>query len=208
MPKKSSPKNAPSTAKPKFFPAIADWRAWLEQHHADTEELWVGFYKRDSGRRSITWPESVDGALCFGWIDGVRHSIDDVSYKIRFTPRKPRSTWSAINIRRVKELDNLGMMHPAGVAAFGQRDGDRSAIYSYEQRKTAKLSPADEKQFKAHTRAWTYFQSQPPWYRRTSTYWVTSAKKKETRAKRLAILIDCSEKGRTIPQLTRPGQKK
>lgn len=198
------PAKTKSNASPKFFPALADWRAWLEKHHDKHEEFWVGFYKRDSGRPSITWPESVDGALCFGWIDGVRYSIDAISYKIRFTPRKPRSTWSAINIKRVKELTKLGMMHPAGLAAFEKRNGDRSAIYSYEQRKNATLPPEFEKQFEANAKAWAYFQSQPPWYRRTSTYWVISAKKEETREKRLSTLIECSQRGKPIPSLTRP----
>jgi uncharacterized protein YdeI (YjbR/CyaY-like superfamily) len=192
----------------KFFASPAEWRVWLEKHHADKEELWVGFYKRDSGRPSITWPEAVDGALCFGWIDGVRKSIDAVSYMIRFTPRKPRSIWSAINTRRAKELCKLGLMHAAGLAAFAKRDGDRSAIYAYEQRKSAKLPPDFEKQFRARTEAWTFFQSQPPWYRRTSTYWVISAKKEETRRKRLETLIDCSARQRPIPSLTRPGAAK
>jgi uncharacterized protein YdeI (YjbR/CyaY-like superfamily) len=189
---------------PKFFASPAEWRAWLEKHHADTEELWVGFYKRDSGRPSITWPESVDGALCFGWIDGVRKSIDAISYKIRFTPRKPRSIWSAINISRVTELSKVGLMHSAGLAAFDKRDGDRSAIYAYEQRKTAKLPAPLEKKFRANAGAWKFFQSQPPWYQRTSTYWVISARKEETRLKRLAILIDCSAHKRNIPSLNRP----
>ncbi len=193
--------------KPQFFPTLADWRTWLEKHHANFEELWAGFYKRDSGRPSISWPESVDGALCFGWIDGVRHSIDAISYKIRFTPRKPRSTWSAINIKRVKELSKLELMHPAGLEAFEKRDGDRSAIYSYEQRSTAKLTPDYEKQFRANAEAWKFFQSQPPWYQRTSTYWVVSAKKEETRLKRLATLIDCSSRKQKIPSLNYGSRK-
>ena len=188
--------------KPLFFASLTEWRAWLEEHHAEVEELWVGFYKRDSGRPSITWPESVDGALCFGWIDGVRKSTDETSYKIRFTPRKPRSIWSAINIRRANELSKLGQMHPAGLAAFEKRDGDRSAIYAYEQRKSAKLPPEFEKKFRRQKDAWKFFQSRPPWYRRTSTYWVISAKREETREKRLAILIDCSSRNRNIPSLT------
>jgi uncharacterized protein YdeI (YjbR/CyaY-like superfamily) len=192
-----------NTPKPKFFPAPADWRAWLEKNHAATEELWVGFYKRDSGRPSITWPESVDCALCFGWIDGVRKSIDPVSYKIRFTPRKPRSVWSAINIKRVNELTKLKLMHPAGLTAFEKRDGDRSAIYAYEQRKTAKLPSAFEKQFRQSAEAWAFFQSRPPWYQRTSTYWVISGKKEETRMRRLARLIDCSSRKQNIPSLNR-----
>ena len=187
--------------KPKFFPTPADWRAWLEENHASAEELWVGFYKRDSGRPSITWPEAVDGALCFGWIDGIRYSINDVSYKIRFTPRKPRSTWSAINIKRATELSTAGLMHPAGLSAFEKRHGDRSAIYAYEQRKTAKLPPAFEKEFRKNAEGWSFFQSQAPWYRRTSTYWVSSAKKEETRQRRLATLIACSSRKKRIPQL-------
>jgi uncharacterized protein YdeI (YjbR/CyaY-like superfamily) len=189
---------------PKFFASPAEWRAWLEKHHADRQELWVGFYKRESGRPSITWPESVDGALCFGWIDGVRKSIDPASYKIRFTPRKPRSIWSAINVKRAKELSKSGLMHAAGLAAFEKRDGDRSAIYAYEQRKSAQLPAEFEKQFLANAGAWAFFQAQPPWYRRTSTYWVINAKKEETRLKRLATLIDCCARQRPIPSLTRP----
>ena len=192
----------------RFFASPSEWRAWLEKHHGDEQELWVGFYKRDSGRPSITWPESVDGALCFGWIDGVRKSIDALSYKIRFTPRKPRSTWSAINIKRVAELSRLGLMHSAGLAAFEKRDGDRSAIYAYEQRKTAKLPALFEWKFRGSAEAWKFFQSQPPWYQRTSTYWVISAKKEETRLKRLATLIDCSARKQSIPSLTRPSGSK
>jgi len=197
MPK---PKKEPP---PQFFSTLADWRAWLEKNHAAFEELWVGFYKRASGRPSITWPESVDGALCFGWIDGLRKSIDAHSYKIRFTPRKPTSIWSAINSKRAKELSAQGLMHPVGRAAFEKRNADRSAIYSYEQRKSAKLPPPFEKQFRAHPHAWKFFQSQPPWYRRTSTYWVVSAKREDTRLKRLANLIDCSARRQKIPSLDR-----
>ena len=188
---------------PQFFPTLAEWRAWLEKNHAGVEEFWVGFYKRDSGRRSITWPESVDGALCFGWIDGVRKSIDVHSYKIRFTPRKPRSIWSAVNLKRAKELSKLGLMHPVGRSAFEKRADDRSAIYAYEQRKTAKLHPDFEKQFRANADAWKFFRSRPPWYQRTSTYWVVSAKKEETRLKRLGILIGCSAQKQPIPSLDR-----
>jgi len=190
-------------SKPQFFPSTSSWRAWLEKHHAKTEELWVGLYKRDSGKPSITWPEAVDGALCFGWIDGIRKSIDDISYKIRFTPRKARSVWSAINVRRATELSRLGLMHPAGLAAFQKRDGQRSEIYSYEQRKNAKLPPAFEKKFRAHPDAWKFFRAQAPWYQRTSTYWVISGKKEETKLKRLAVLVDHSERQRKIPPLDR-----
>jgi uncharacterized protein YdeI (YjbR/CyaY-like superfamily) len=201
---KTSPKPS-KESKPRFFPTLADWRSWLEKHHADVEEFWVGFYKRGSCRPSITWPESVDGALCFGWIDGLRKTIDATSYKIRFTPRQPRSIWSAINIKRAKELSSQGLMHQAGLAAFEKRDGGRSAVYAYEQRKTAKLPPEFEKQFRAKAKAWSFFQTQPPWYQRTSTYWVVSAKKEETQTKRLAILIDCSARNQNIPLLNREG---
>jgi uncharacterized protein YdeI (YjbR/CyaY-like superfamily) len=191
--------------KAKFFPSLSDWRAWLEEHHQKHEELWVGFYKRSSGKPSITWPESVDGALCFGWIDGVRKSLDESSYVIRFTPRRPLSVWSTVNIRRVAELTALGLMQPAGIQAFERRTGNRSEIYAYEQRKGAKLSGIYEKEFRAHKKAWKFFQGQPPWYRRTSSWWVISAKKEETRLKRLARLIEDSEHERTIRELRRPG---
>jgi uncharacterized protein YdeI (YjbR/CyaY-like superfamily) len=194
--------------KPLFFPTLTDWRAWLAQNHATEQELWVGFYKRDTGRPSITWPESVDGALCFGWIDGVRKSIDASSYKIRFTPRQPRSIWSAINIKRANELKSMGLMHAAGFAAFEKRDSDRSAIYAYEQRKTAKLPPEYEKQFRANKAAWRFFMSQPPWYQRTAKYWVVSAKKEETRLKRLATLIEDSANRCSIAELRRPPGRK
>jgi uncharacterized protein YdeI (YjbR/CyaY-like superfamily) len=149
----------------------------------------------------------VDGALCFGWIDGVRKSIDAISYKIRFTPRKPRSIWSAINIRRATELSKLGLMHANGLAAF-KKQGKRSAIYAYEQRKGAELPTAYEKKFRANKPAWKFFQAQAPWYRRTCSWWVISAKKEETKLRRLAVLVEHSEHQRTIPQLTRPAGKK
>ena len=187
---------------PIFFPTPAAWRAWLQEHHADTAELLVGFYKKDSGRPSITWPESVDEALCFGWIDGVRRRIDDASYSIRFTPRKRSSIWSAVNIKRVGELIDLGLMNPAGLRAFEQRTEAKSSIYAYEQEKH-ELDPAYEQQFRANISAWAFFESQPPWYRRTAIHWVTSAKKEETRLKRLATLIEDSAQERTIAQLTR-----
>lgn len=192
-----------SEMKSVFFSTPAAWRAWLEKNHADAPELWVGFHKKDSGKPSITWPESVDGALCFGWIDGIRKSLGETSYVIRFTPRRPRSIWSAVNIKRVRALAKLGLMHTAGKKAFKQRTGNRSEIYAYEQRKAATLSPSDEKEFRAIKGAWEFFQSMPPWYRRTASYWVISAKKEETRKKRLAKLIDDSVHKRTIPELKR-----
>jgi uncharacterized protein YdeI (YjbR/CyaY-like superfamily) len=192
---------------PLFFPTPAEFRAWLEQNHASEEELSVGFYKRDSGKPSISWPESVDAALCYGWIDGVRHSIDAVSYRIRFTPRKPGSTWSAINVRRVEELTKFGLIRPAGVKAFEARKGDKTGIYAYEQRKQARLTPAYEKQFRANKEAWEFFQAQPPWYRRTAAYRVISAKQEATRQKRLAELIRDSAAGLSIKELRRRERK-
>lgn len=198
------------TAAPKtlFFPTPADFRAWLERHHATSKELSVGFHKRDSGKPSITWPESVDVALCYGWIDGVRNSIDALSYRIRFTPRKPSSNWSAINVRRVGELTRLGLMCPAGIKAFEARQADKTGIYAYEQRGNARLTPGDEKTFRANKKGWEYFQAQPPWYRRTATYHVISAKQEKTRQRRLARLIKASGAGRPIKELTRPGRSR
>lgn len=150
------------------------------------------------------WPEAVDEALCCGWIDGLRKGIDDVSYAIRFTPRKPRSIWSAVNTNRAEELIRLGLMRPAGARAFERREDDRSGVYSYEQKDAAELSDAYEQRFRANTKAWDFFQAQAAWYRRTAIRWVVSAKKEQTQLKRLATLIDDSEQGRTVPPFTRP----
>lgn len=189
--------------KPRFFATSEEFRAWLEEHHADATELWVGYYKKGSGRPSLTWPESVDEALCFGWIDGVRKSIDAESYAIRFTPRRAGSTWSAVNIKRVQELKELGRMTPAGLEAFAARAEERSGIYAYEQRGGAELGEEFEALFRAHAEAWAFFQAQPAGYRKTATWWVVSAKREETRRKRLATLIADSASGRTIAPLTR-----
>lgn len=190
--------------KPLFFPTPDHFRTWMLKNHDKMKELWVGFHKRGSGRPSITWPESVDVALCFGWIDGVRKSLDEQSYVIRFTPRRPGSRWSAVNVKRVKALTREGVMHPSGLAAF--KDRTKDADYSYEQREGARLDPASERQFRAKKTAWEYFQAQAPWYRRTATWWVISAKKEETRQKRLGILIDHSERRRPVPPLARPAR--
>jgi uncharacterized protein YdeI (YjbR/CyaY-like superfamily) len=192
--------------KPSYFATPAAFRAWLAAHHASSTELLVGFYKRGSGKPSMTWPESVDEALCFGWIDGIRRSVDEDRYTIRFTPRKARSTWSAVNIKRVAELTKLGRMQPAGVQAFARREAARSQIYAYEQRSEAALDEAGEREFRANERAWTFFQARPPWYRRIAIYWVMTAKKDETRRRRLATLIDDSAHARTLKQLTRPAK--
>jgi uncharacterized protein YdeI (YjbR/CyaY-like superfamily) len=193
--------------KPTFFPTPSDFRAWLEAHHDKLSEHLVGFHKKSSGKPSITWPESVEVALCFGWIDGVRKSLDETSCTIRFTPRKPTSTWSAININLVEKLTKQGLMHPAGLKAFAARSEKKSGIYSYEQRKSARFTREQEKQFRANKPAWDFFQSQPPGYKQLTTYWVTTAKKEETKQKRFSILIDHSQHQRKIPRLI-PTKKK
>jgi uncharacterized protein YdeI (YjbR/CyaY-like superfamily) len=193
--------------KPTFFPTPSDFRAWLESHHDKFQELFVGFHKKSSGKPGITWPESVQVALCFGWIDGVRKSIDEISYTIRFTPRKPTSTWSSININLVRKLTKKGMMHAVGLKAFAARNEKKSGIYSYEQRKSARLTREQEKQFRANKNAWEFFRSQAPWYQRVTTYWVISAKREETKLKRLSSLIEHSQNRRTLPQLTRAKKK-
>jgi uncharacterized protein YdeI (YjbR/CyaY-like superfamily) len=188
---------------PTFFATPAELRAWLEAHHQAETELLVGFYKKGSGKPSITWPESVDEALCVGWIDGVRRSLGDEAYTIRFTPRKRRSFWSNVNIRRAGELIAEGRMRPAGLAAFEARSGERSGVYSFEQKDEVAFDAEQARRFQADAKAWDFFQGQPPWYRRTATWWVISAKKEETRAKRLATLIEDSAAGRPIRGLDR-----
>lgn len=190
--------------KPTFFATPARFRAWLEKHHATRTELLVGFHKKGSGRPSITWPESVDEALCAGWIDGVRRRIDDESYTIRFTPRRPRSLWSAVNIARAEELSRLGRMLPAGLAAFEARLEARSQVYAYEQKENAALAPEQERQLRANRAAWAFFTAQAPGYRRVASWWVLSAKREETRQRRLATLIADSAAGRPIKAMARP----
>ena len=179
-------------------PILNPW--FRRRYHESATELLVGFYKKGSAKPSITWPESVDEALCVGWIDGVRRSIDDTSYTIRFTPRKRGSTWSATNIRRVGELTQAGRMHPAGLAAFEARTANKSGIYSYEQTEPATLSLEMEATFRANTKAWNYFESKAPSYRKTAIHWVTRAKQEATREKRLAQLIDDCANERVMPQ--------
>ena len=191
------------TVEPTFFPTPADFRAWLEEHHDQGQELWVGYYKKATGKPSITWPESVDEALCFGWIDGLRKRIDEESYMIRFTPRKANSTWSKVNIQRVAELSAEGRMRPSGLKVFEERKEAKSGIYAYEQREAAQLEAAQEAQFQANETAWAFFQAQTPSYRKAAIWWIVSAKKEETRQKRLATLIEDSAQGRTIRPLTR-----
>ena len=176
---------------PIFFPTQKEFRKWLETNHNKETELFVGFYKVNSGKPSITWSQSVDQALCFGWIDGVRKSIDEDSYFIRFTPRKPGSIWSAINIQKMEELTKQGLMQPAGFASYENRKENKSKIYSYEKA-DVKFTFDFEKQFKANKKAWDYFQSLASSYRKLSTNWVMSAKQETTKLKRLNELIaDC-----------------
>jgi uncharacterized protein YdeI (YjbR/CyaY-like superfamily) len=188
-----------------FFPKQSDLRKWFEKNHEKEKELIVGFYKKDSGKPSITWPESVDEALCFGWIDGIRRSIDKISYSIRFTPRNPKSVWSAINIKKVENLTKLGLMKPAGITAFQKLTQNKSKIYSFEQRVVI-LDKKLEDIFKKNKNAWKFFSEQAPSYKKTSAYWVMSAKQEETRLRRLNILINDSANGLRIA-LLRKNQK-
>ncbi|GAB3950371.1 YdeI/OmpD-associated family protein [Spirosoma harenae] len=176
---------------PIFFPSQDDFRKWLAENHDKTSALLVGYYKVGSGKPSMTWSHSVDEALCFGWIDGVRKSIDEDSYCIRFTPRKSASIWSAVNIQKIEELTRQNRMHPAGIAAFEKRQAAKSKVYAYEQAAIA-FSPEFEKAFIANEKAWTFFQKQAPWYRKQFINWVMSAKQPATQLSRLEKLIASS----------------
>jgi uncharacterized protein YdeI (YjbR/CyaY-like superfamily) len=191
------------TLGPLFFRTSSAFRTWLQKNHAKEAELWLGYYKKSSGKPSITYSEAVDEALCFGWIDGVANGIDADTYKQRFTPRKPKSIWSLVNVAKVEKLLKEGRMHPAGIAAFEARTPERTGIYSGENREKAVLSAADEKLFKANKKAWEFFQAQGKSYKTPAIWLVISAKKPETREKRLRELIECSAKGTTIKALTR-----
>lgn len=180
-----------------FFATPQEFRKWLEKHHTSEKELLVGFYKVGTKKPSMTWSESVDQALCFGWIDGVRKSIDEHSYSIRFTPRKPTSIWSAINIKKVEELTKAGLMTLKGQKAFDLRKEEKSAIYSHEKEPTT-LEPDYEKQFKANKKAWEFFNNQAPSYRKVMLHWIMSAKQEKTRLSRLEKTIRESELGKRI----------
>jgi uncharacterized protein YdeI (YjbR/CyaY-like superfamily) len=180
-----------------FFKSPNYFRKWLEKNHNKVQEQWVGFYKKSTGKSSLDWPKSVDEALCFGWIDGIRKSIDDESYKIRFTPRKPGSNWSAINLKKIDELIKLGLMKPAGMKVYNERKINKTGEYSYENRPTG-FEGEYEKLFKKDKKAWEYFNSQSPSYRRTASWWVISAKREETRLKRLNTLIEDSANGKRL----------
>lgn len=180
---------------PTFFATPARFRAWLKKHAASESELIVGFHKRESGLPSMTWQESVDEALCVGWIDGVRTRIDHQSYKIRFSPRRTTSTWSAINIERVGVLQAQGRMTRAGLDAFARRSEEKSRTYAYEQVKRAEFGPEQEAVFRKNRKAWTFFQAQAPSYRHMAAWYVMSAKRPETRQARLARVIEVSAQG-------------
>ncbi|MGC2109477.1 MAG: YdeI/OmpD-associated family protein [Candidatus Korobacteraceae bacterium] len=195
---------------PTFFPSPSEFRKWLEKNHAEARELLLGFHRKDSGKPSITYPEALDQALCFGWIDGIRRRFDPSSYTIRFTPRKPGSIWSAVNTKRAGELMKQERMHAWGQKVFDERDQKKSELYSYE-RQNCKFEGALEKKFRANKKAWQFYQAQAPWYRRTCCWWVISARQEETRLRHLAQLIQDSAQGRRIKQLTvkpPPGRKR
>lgn len=180
-----------------FFRSAEELRKWFAKHHASARELWVGFHKTGTGLRSVTWPESVDEALCVGWIDGVRKRIDDDAYAIRFTPRQPGSTWSGVNVRRAEALEEEGRLQPAGRRAFEARRPEKTGTYSYEQAHEGLPEPYAGA-LRKNKAAWLFFQAQPPWYRKKVGWWVASAKKEETRARRLAKLAEESAQGRTL----------
>jgi uncharacterized protein YdeI (YjbR/CyaY-like superfamily) len=191
----------------RYFRSAAEFRRWLEAHHATASEIWLGFYKKGSGRRGITSPEALDEALCFGWIDGVRRGVDAERYANRYSPRTPKSYWSEINTKRALELIEEGRMRPAGLAAFERRNVARTKAYSFEQ-KTAALSREQERAFRRNRLAWRFWEAQPPGYRRTASWWVISAKRDETRGRRLAALIEHSARGERIPFLTPPSARR
>lgn len=191
---------------PTFFATAAEFRQWLEKNHESATELWVGFYKTKSDKTGITYAEALDEALAFGWIDAVRKSLDDDRWTIRFTPRKPGSIWSLVNVRKVEDLIRQGRMQPAGLKAYAARDEKKTGVYSFEG-SARSLDAAAEKEFRSHKQAWDFYQKQAPSYRKAAEHWVMGAKKEETRAKRLARLIEDSEQGVRLAHLTSPGKK-
>lgn len=190
---------------PIFFESADQFRAWLAAHHDTETDVLVGFHKKATGKPTMTWSESVDQALCFGWIDGRRTGSGPDAYTIRFTPRKPKSNWSTINVAKVEQLTRQGLMHPAGLAAFARRDPAKTGVYSFENEDLG-LGDEFEAEFRCDQQAWAWYQRQPPGYRRTAAHWVRSAKREETRRSRLATLITDSRQGRKIKPLRRPGE--
>jgi uncharacterized protein YdeI (YjbR/CyaY-like superfamily) len=197
-------RDAGLTPEPIFFGSPSEFYDWLERHHDTDSEVYVGYWKKGSGRPSLTWSQAVDQALCFGWIDGRANSIDAERYMQRFTPRKPRSNWSRINIEKVAKLRQEGLMRPAGLRAFEARTEDRSGVYAFEQQTPAELPPEYQERLRANTAAWDHWQARPAGYRRTASHWVLSAKRADTRERRLGQLIECSAEGRPVPPLRRP----
>jgi uncharacterized protein YdeI (YjbR/CyaY-like superfamily) len=191
-----------SPSKPLYFRTPSDLRAWFEANHASARELLLAYFKKDSGKPSVTWPESVDEALCVGWIDGVRRSIDEERYVIRFSPRRPGSIWSAINMRRARALAKEKRMRPAGLEAFAARQENKIGVYSYEKRPAGLVEPY-RSVLKKNRKAWAFYEAQPGSYKRAACWWILSAKKEETRRQRLARLVELSAGGRRIPQFTR-----
>lgn len=189
-----------------FFPTPTDFRKWLTENHESAQEQWIGYYKKASGIPSITWPESVDEALCFGWIDGLRKTIDEKSYKIRFTPRRPNSNWSAVNLKRIEELKQQGLIQPAGLTAYQKWKESKSAQYSYEQQ-NVDMNPVYLEQIKENPDAWQFYEALAPSYKRASIWWVMSAKREETRLRRLNVLIESSAKSEKIPMLINSKKK-
>ena len=187
--------------RPRFFRTPSELRNWFEKHHGSADELWVAYFKKGSGKPSITWPESVDEALCYGWIDGIRKSIDDSSYKIRFTPRRPGSNWSKVNVEKAGELIEQGRMRTPGLAAFEVRKELKTGIYSYEQR-PVELDEQYNRILRKNKNAWEFYHAQSTSYRKTVNWWILSAKKEETRRRRLDKLIKYSSRGEKIPEVT------
>jgi uncharacterized protein YdeI (YjbR/CyaY-like superfamily) len=194
-------------ANPKFFTSASALQTWFEKNHARLDEQWIGFHRKATGKGGITYVDALDAALCWGWIDGLRRKIDHEGYMIRFTPRKQKSIWSSVNIRKAEELKKQGRMMPPGLAAFERRDPARSGVYSYE-REAATFEPAMVKRFRANANAWAWFSIQPPWYRKVTTWWVVSAKREATRSRRLDQLIECSAAGERLPQVLSPPGKR
>jgi len=191
----------------RFFKSGAEFRKWLARNHDKASEIWIGFYRKDSGKGGITYKEALDEALCYGWIDGIRKKLDDESFTNRFTPRKKNSVWSNVNIAHVARLKSEGRMMPPGIAAYDAMDDKRAGVYSFEREK-AELEPAMKKRFRQNPKAWKYFENQPPYYRRMAAWWIISAKRDETREKRLAELIKVSSKEMRLAPFAPASQSK
>ena len=196
-----------NSGRPVHFETAEAFRAWLAKNHASAEELWIGFYKKSTKKPGATYAEALDEALSYGWIDGLRYSVNEMSYKIRFTPRQPKSIWSLVNVRHVERLKKAGKMSQPGLKVYEAREQHRTGIYAFEQ-KRAGLSEKYKKIFRANAAAWRFFSSQAPWYQRTAGFWVSSAKMEETRQRRLAELMADSEKGKRIDRLNYPKTKR